>query len=236
MVKQMVVKIPSLKCTSMAIGNENMVHSYELPSEDGVHHIEPVQEIKDIGVTVDSLLSFKQHIYRNIDTANKIIGIIIIKRPYKYLDTEMFTPLYKCLIVIRSHFNYAVTAWDPHIFKLIDDIESVQRATVLIPEIKNLSYPEILQKLGLPTLAYRHARGEMIELFKIISNIYDDKVTTNILTMRLNNSNMGLWGHDYALEQKGYINQYVKIISQIELSNYGINCQSKICMLLNLNP
>ena len=72
----------------------------------------------------------------------------------------------------------------------------------MIPEIKKLSYPERLQKLGLPTLAYRRARGEMIEVFKIISNIYDDKVTTNILTMRLNNSNMGLRGHDYTLEQK----------------------------------
>ena len=84
----------------------------------------------------------------------------------------MFIPLYKCLI--KSLFNHAVTVWDPHIFKLIDDIESVQRATVLNPEIKNLSYPERLQKLGLPTLAYRRARGEMIEVFKIISNIYDD--------------------------------------------------------------
>ena len=82
-------------------------------------------------------------------------------------------------------------------------------------------------------MAYRRARGEMIEVFKIISNIYDDKVTTNILIMRLNNSNMGLQGHDYTLEKKGCINQYVKIISQIELSNYGINCQ---CMLLDLNP
>ena len=84
----------------------------------------------------------------------------------------MFIPLYKCLI--RSHFDYAVTVWDPYILKLIDDIESVQRrATALIPEIKKLSYPERLQKLGLPTLAYRRARGEMIEVFKIISNIYD---------------------------------------------------------------
>ena len=70
------------KCTCIAIGNENMVHRYELPSEDGVHQIEQVQEIKDIGVTVDSLLSFKHHIYRKIDTANKIIGII--RRSYKY--------------------------------------------------------------------------------------------------------------------------------------------------------
>ena len=92
--------------------------------------------------------------------------------------------------------------WDPYILKLIDDIESVQRATVLIPEIKKLSYPERLEKLGLLTLAYRCARGEMIEVFKIISNIYDNKVTTNILTMRLNNINMGLLGHDYTLEQK----------------------------------
>ena len=101
-----------------------MVHSYEPPSEYGVHEIEQVQEIKDIGVTVDSLLSFKQHIYRKIVTANKIIGII--RRSYKYLDTEMFIPLYKCLI--RSHFDYAVTVWDPYILKLIDDIESIQRS------------------------------------------------------------------------------------------------------------
>ena len=74
----------------------------------------------------------------------------------------------------------------------------------MIPEIKKLSYPEKLQKLGLSTLACRRAGGGggMIEVFKIITNIYDDKVTTNILTMRLNNSNMRLRGHDYTLEQK----------------------------------
>ena len=42
--------------TSIASRSENMVHSYELPSEYGIHQIEQVQEIKDIGVTVDSLL------------------------------------------------------------------------------------------------------------------------------------------------------------------------------------
>ena len=45
------------KCTSIAIGNENMVHSYECLSEYGVHQIEQVQEIKliikEIGVTIE---------------------------------------------------------------------------------------------------------------------------------------------------------------------------------------
>ena len=74
----------------------------------------------------------------------------------------------------------------------------------------------------------------MIEIFKIISNIYDDKVTTNILTRRLNNSNMGeLRGHDYTLEQKRIYKPVRKnYFSNIELSNYGTNRQS---MLSDLN-
>ena len=126
-------------------------------TEDGVHQIEQLQESKDIGVTVDSLLSFKQRIYRKIDTANKII-IGIIRRAHKYLDTEMFIPLYKCLI--RSHFDYPVTVCDPHL-KFIDNIESVQRrATVLIPEIKNFIYPKRLQKLGYQLWRIEAPRGE----------------------------------------------------------------------------
>ena len=50
-----------------------MVHSYVLPSEYGVHQIEPVQGIKDIGVTADSLSSFKQHIYRKIDKQTRLL-------------------------------------------------------------------------------------------------------------------------------------------------------------------
>ena len=64
----------------------------------------------------------------------------------------MFIPLYKYLI--RSHFDYGVTVWDPYVLKFVDVIKFLQRrATDLIPEIKNLSYPERLQKLSLSTLA-----------------------------------------------------------------------------------
>ena len=42
MIKQMVTKIPYSKCTNIAIGNENMDHSFEIPSEDGDHQVEQV--------------------------------------------------------------------------------------------------------------------------------------------------------------------------------------------------
>ena len=64
------------KCTSIAIGSKDVVHAYKLPSVDEAHQILQMGEIKDIGATIDSLLTFKQHICKEIDTANMIIGII----------------------------------------------------------------------------------------------------------------------------------------------------------------
>ena len=38
------------------------------------------------------------------------------------------------------------------------------RATKLVISIKNLTYKDRLKKLKLPTLKYRHIRGDMIEV------------------------------------------------------------------------
>ena len=152
----------------------------------------------DIGVTIDSNLTFNEHINIKIDTANKILGII--RWSYRFLNCETFLPLYRSMV--RSHFDYAVSVWDPYKIKHISDIEDVQRrATKLIPEIKNLSYPERLRKLKLPTLSYRRIRGQMIEVYKMINNIYDKNVSENILTFRPN-ADFNLRGNDYTLEQK----------------------------------
>ena len=162
--KKWLLKFYPKKCSCLTIGKklESPSYSYDLSS----HIIEQVKSIKDIGVTMDSELSFDEHINIKIDTANKIVGII--RRTYRYLNCENFLPLYKCLV--RSHFDYAVSVWDPYKVKHITDIEDVQRrATKLIPEIKQLCYPERLKKLNLPTLAYRRIRGQMIEVYKIIT-------------------------------------------------------------------
>ena len=58
-------------------------------------------------------------------------------------------------------------------------IENVQRrCTRQLPYLKDLSYPERLKKLKLPTLAYRRIRGDMIETYKIIKGVYDNQSTS----------------------------------------------------------
>ena len=46
-------------------------------------------------------------------------------------------------------------------------LEKVQiRATKLIDGFKNVEYSDRLRRLNLPTLTYRRARGDLIELYK----------------------------------------------------------------------
>ena len=52
-----------------------------------------------------------------------------------------------------------------------------RRATKLLQNISHLSYPGRLAAHNLPTLVYRRIRGDMIETFKILNNIYDSRVS-----------------------------------------------------------
>ena len=54
--------------------------------------------------------------------------------------------------------------------KDIDILENVQKAaTNLIPKLRKSSYPARLQKLGLTTLRERRERGDMIEVYKLLT-------------------------------------------------------------------
>ena len=50
------------------------------------------------------------------------------------------------------------------------------RATKLVITITNLTYKDRLKRLKLPTLKYRRIRGDMFEVYKILTNKYDSRV------------------------------------------------------------
>jgi hypothetical protein len=139
-----------------------------------------VNEEKDIGVTIDLELSFDKHISEKVKKANSMC--YIIRRSFQYLDHSTFLPLYKSLV--RVHLDYASSVWAPYKVKHIEQLESVQRrATKQLPGFSNLTYPERLRRLKLPTLSYRRMiRGDMIELYKIATGKYN-KTAGNFIKM-----------------------------------------------------
>ena len=89
----------------------------------------------------------------------------LIRRSFSFLDNHLFRKLY--ITFVRPHLEYAQAVWAPHLAKHINMLENVQeRATRLVDGLHNVDYPNRLQFLDLPTLAYRRARGDMIELWK----------------------------------------------------------------------
>ena len=136
--------------------------------------IEYVTQEKDLGLIIDENLSFEQHVAEKIKKENLIMGVI--RRTMEHLDCYNFKLSFTALV--RPHLEYANLVWSPHLVKFIDTVENVQRrATKLIPDLGNLSYEDRLRKLKLSTLVYRSMRGDMIELFKIISGKYDKQVS-----------------------------------------------------------
>ena len=165
------------KCKFMRLGNyEERQNGYKMREQ-----LEEVSSEKDIGVVIDNKLSFSDHLAEKINKANKVVGLI--RRTFVALDEEIFRCLY--VAMVRPHLEYANQIWAPYLVKDIEAVENVQRrASKLVPSLKDLTYEERLRKLRLPTLAYRRARGDMIETFKIMKGIYDNEMTQDIFVLR----------------------------------------------------
>ena len=75
-----------------------------------------------------------------------------------------------------------MAGWHPYKIKHKIAFKNIQRrATKELPGTRDLSFIERLKLLKLPTLAYRRLRGDMIEVYKIIHNIYDHESVPNLL-------------------------------------------------------
>ena len=171
-------------------------YAYNLKIDNTAHVLGGIEEQKDIGVIIDSNLEFDKHINQKINKANSIMAVI--RRSFTTLNQHNFVPLYKALV--RSHLDYAISIWSPYKQKYKDAIENVQRrATKQLPGMKNISYEERLQRLKLPTLAYRRTRGDMIEVYKLLHGKYDSDVSNIVKLHKDSDTKERTRGHSLKL-------------------------------------
>ena len=170
------------KCHVLKIGERELtLHDVFEPYRLGDNILDVVDNERDLGVYVDQDLTFEHHLAVKVKKANQIIGII--RRSFHFLDEETFNMLYKGMV--RPHLEYANQVWCPRLSKHIEMIENVQRrATKLVPGLKDLEYEDRLKKLKLPTLAYRRLRGDLIEVYKIMTGKYDSEVCEGLIVRR----------------------------------------------------
>ena len=166
------------KCEVMRIQSKSSKQKSQREYKLNGQPLKNVPAVKDLGVTFSSDLSFENHISLKVKKANSMFGII--RRSFTYLDCDMFKRLFTS--IVRPHLEYGACVWNPHHKRLIKMIEDVQRrATKTVPGLSSLTYQERLKKIGIPTLLYRRYRGDMIEVFKLVTPMYDEAVSHNFL-------------------------------------------------------
>ena len=169
------------KCNVLHLGKNNIKHDYYMIKGDNKIILNKTECEKDLGVYIDKNLDFKKHISTQIKKARSTSGIIY--RNIINKKANIMVPLFKSMI--RPIVEYGNVVWAPHLKKDIIAIESIQRNyTKKIKGMRNKSYEERLAILRLPSLSYRRLRGDLIEVFKIVNNVYDP-VTTNTLLTRV---------------------------------------------------
>ena len=150
------------KCNVLTLGKfDHIPHAFAYHLGNQI--LEHVFSEKDLGVTIDSELTFEEHIMNQIKKANSIVGLI--KRSFVYLTPHLFKKLFTSFV--RPHLEYGQVIWSPKLRKHANLVENVQRrATKIVSTCRNLSYEARLEQIGIPTIEYRRKVGDMIEIFK----------------------------------------------------------------------
>ena len=174
------------KCKVIHFGHDNPCYPYTMYGHAPAGTVlEVSDEEKDVGVWISNNLKPSLHCIKAVKKAYSILGQM--SRAVTYRDRKTWVNLYKQYI--RPHLEYCVQAWSPWTEQDKKLLESVQeRAIKMVSGLLSNEYLERLAELGLPTLEERRCRGDMIQVWKILSK--HDNVEIESF-FQLANSNSG---------------------------------------------
>ena len=211
------LKFNADKCKVLQLGNKNAKHLYCMKTNgnNAGTKLENSDVEKDLGVYVDNGLNFSKHVEIQVNKANRILGLI--RRSYEYIDIETMKLLFTSLV--RPHLEFANSVWSPRYVKDKVLIEGVlRRATKCVPGLSHLQYEDRLKKMKIPSMSFRRIRGDLIEVFKFMHNMYNCKNPFEISSNPTRGHNLKLQKHFCitSLRQKFFTNRVIGTWNMLE--------------------
>ena len=156
------MKFNAGKCQVLSVTRKahKIVYNYTINGTN----LEQVSSIKDLGVIINTSLTWDKHIENIINKTYRKLGMI--KRSMGYHSPrETLLALYKTLV--RSTLDYASQVWSPWQINQIEALERVQRRfTKYILNYPEMDYVQRLIELGLLPLSYRREIMDLTLYFK----------------------------------------------------------------------
>ena len=151
--------------------------------------------MRDLGVIVDSQLTFNAHV--NQVVARAFVRTNLICKCFMSRNVANLLRAY--LVYVRPILEYASCVWSPHYVGQTTQIESVQRRfTKRLPGFAALDYQSRLAKLGIESLEIRRLRQDLVYTYKILFGLVNQSATDFFtLTSTVHDANTR--GHLYKL-------------------------------------
>jgi len=155
------------KCVLMTVSrlkSRAANRSYSLLGSD----LKKVDFYKYLGVTLNSSLTWSNHILSAISSGNRALGFV--RRNLKSCSKETKLMCYKTLV--RPHLEYASAAWDPFLAGEIHKLEMVQRRAarfICNKYERTKSVSALLDDLNLSTLQERRQNSRIKMFYKLDS-------------------------------------------------------------------
>ena len=130
--------------------------------------ISPSLFVKDLGVMVDTKLSWNQQISYVTTSSKKMCGWIL--SVFYTRDKNVLLPLFNALV--RSKLEYCNILWNPYLIKDIVKVEGIQRYfTSKMEGMSDFDYWQRLKLLKIRSLQRRRERAIIIYLWRIKNNV-----------------------------------------------------------------
>jgi hypothetical protein len=178
------------KCNIVHFGRKNPNYEYHVNNSV----IRSVDCVKDLGVLIDSSISFSQHVDSVASTARRLTGLVF--RTIRSRRRDVLLPVYTTLV--RPCMEYATAVWNPHLIRNVQALEKVQRRfTKRISGMRYKSYTDRLLCLKLPSLSLRRIYFDLVHLYKILNG----HLVSSCSIMRKRNVYVTR-GHQFAIEKQ----------------------------------
>ena len=153
-----------------------------------------VDKEKDLGVIIQDNGQFEAHIDKMFGETYNLLRNIGLA--FHYMDKDMMKKLIST--IIRPRLEYAGVVWSPYKKKHVKKLERLQRmATKMVPELVEMTYEERLRELNLLTLEQRRERGDLIQVYKLLSGL--DEVDNEQMMLKEDSTNRTTRSHSKKL-------------------------------------
>ena len=154
------------KCSIMQVGSKQKLadgplHQFHLCN----NVLKYVNVVNDLGVLIDSHLTFEAHIDNVVQKAAQRSYLIF--KSFQSRNREILVRAFKTYVRPLLEVNSQV--WSPYLLKDIRRLEAVQRRfTKKLDGLHALSYSERLKLIGLERLEERRFRADLLLVYKVL--------------------------------------------------------------------